>query len=148
MKYGEFIFSRSVPMNESHENKSGAYFLMLGDKITYIGSSYTLGKRIKEHRYSGKQFDSVRVYITNSYTECERKCILHFKPSCNLRYKTKSAPSKTARSSEVWSTRPKPHLTQMLAAMLRAGKSKAQIVDDAFEMLYAARNKGENKRGK
>lgn len=55
---------------------------------------------------------------------------------------------KATRSSEVWSTRPKPHLNQMLAAMLRAGKSKAQIVDDAFEMLYAARNKGENKRGK
>ena len=55
---------------------------------------------------------------------------------------------KATRSSEVWSTRPKPHLNQILSAMLRAGKSKSEIVDDAFEMLYAARNKGENKRVK
>ena len=55
---------------------------------------------------------------------------------------------KATRSSEVWSTRPKPHLNKILAAMLRAGKSKSEIVDDAFEMLYAARNKGDNKRGK
>ena len=55
---------------------------------------------------------------------------------------------KATRSSEVWSTRTKPHLNKILAAMLCAGKSKSEIVDDAFEMLYAARNKGENKRVK
>ena len=55
---------------------------------------------------------------------------------------------KPTRSSEVWSTRPKPHLNQMLAAKIRAGMSKGAIMDEALELLYAARNKGANKRWK
>lgn len=38
------------------------YLLMLGEKVVYVGETENITRRVEDHRYSGKVFDSIMVH--------------------------------------------------------------------------------------
>lgn len=62
------------------------YYLMNDDKIVYVGCSKSIYKRLKDHLWRRKQFDSVQMFSMPSQRtakEKERTLIFKHKPEYN-----------------------------------------------------------------
>jgi predicted GIY-YIG superfamily endonuclease len=61
------------------------YYLLLSDRVVYVGSSKGIYKRLKEHKYQ-KQFDTIKLVSFDSARNCkrfERYEIQRLKPEYN-----------------------------------------------------------------
>lgn len=70
---------------------TGIYFLLLNNKVVYIGQTKNLKQRISSHK-GKKKFDSFRVFPCNveKLLMYERRWIVKFQPEYNIRKKNKS----------------------------------------------------------
>src|SRR4029077_15727969 len=76
------LFERSA---SAHTPAIGVYLLLLGGRITYVGSSLNMQRRVAGHRDAGRPFDQV-FYIGTKMTEriaLERALIVALAPVQN-----------------------------------------------------------------